>query len=122
MAYTQSQKYTIANSLASDLAERYLAVNMADMMIVNAEEKAQIIRTASETNTDQMNRAVQEYRRTQRAIYSALWCLLDGYGGYSLVKTPNANVTGIKEENTTDYDDMLQQWQSAQQLRYMNKP
>lgn len=90
MAYTPDQKYEVATALANDLAEAYVASNIADMMITGASEKANAIRALSEANTDQMNRNVQEYRSVQRAIYSAVWSLLDGYCGYKLVKTPNA--------------------------------
>ncbi|MFM7010925.1 MAG: hypothetical protein ACKO0Z_16655 [Betaproteobacteria bacterium] len=88
--FTADQKHATATALANDLAEAYVASNIADMMIIGSREKAKAIRALSEANTDQGNRAVQEYRSTQRAIYSALWDLLDGYGGYKLVKQEQA--------------------------------
>jgi len=101
MTYTPDQKCAVATALANDLAETYVASNIADMMITGSSEKAKAIRALSEANTDQMNRTVQEYRSVQRAIYSALWDLLDGYGGYKLVKTPNASLSGRGADVTT---------------------
>lgn len=81
-----SDTYEIATSLANDLAEDYLASNIADMMITGSRGKAKAIRELSEANTDQASRNVQEYRRDRRAIYSAVYSLLDGYKGYKIVK------------------------------------
>jgi hypothetical protein len=90
MAYQPDPKYAVATALANDLAEAYIASNIADVMITGSCEKAKAIRDLSEANTDQGNRNVQEYRSTQRVIYSALWDLLYGYGGYKLVKQEQA--------------------------------
>lgn len=78
--------YEIATMLANDLAEDYLASNIADMIIPRSRDKAKAIRELSEANTDQMNKHVQEYRRYQRAIYSSLYKLIEGYNGYKIVK------------------------------------
>ena len=76
--------YKLATFLASDLAEDYMASNISDMMITDSKAKA--IRELSEANTDQMSSSVQEYRRDQRAIYGALYSLIDGYKGFKIVK------------------------------------
>jgi len=81
-----SDTYELATRLANDLAEDYMASNMADMMISGSKEKAKAIRELSEANTDQGDRGVQEYRREQRAIYSSLYDLIEGYRGYRIVK------------------------------------
>jgi len=78
--------YELATSLANDLAEDYFAGNIADMMIEGGRDKAKDIRELSESNTDQLNKHVQEYRREQRVIYSALYDLIEGYKGYKIVK------------------------------------
>ena len=80
-------KFKVAHSLACDLAERYMASNIADMMITGSKDKARAIRELSESNNDQCNRQVQEFRGYQRVIYSSLYNLIDGYNGYELVKT-----------------------------------
>ena len=81
-----SDIYELATSLAGDLAEDYLASNISDMMIPGSRDKAKAIRELSDANTDQGNKHVQEYRREQRAIYSALYSLIEGYNGYRIVK------------------------------------
>lgn len=78
--------YMVATMLANDLAEDNIASSIADMMIEGSIEKAKKIRKLSESNSNQLNDNVQEYRRVQRTIYSALSALLDGYGGYKIVK------------------------------------
>jgi len=91
MEYQTDPRHTVATALANDLAEKYIAANIADMMIEGWREKAKAIRQLSDANTDQGNSKVQEYRITKRIIYSALWGLLDGYGGYKLVKQEKAS-------------------------------
>jgi len=81
-----SETYKLATKLASDLAEDYLASNIADMMITGSRAKAKAIRELSEANTDQGNRNVQEYRQGERAVCSALYKLINGYKGYKIVK------------------------------------
>ena len=78
--------YKLATFLANDLAEDYMASNISDMMITDSKAKAKAIRELSEANTDQMSSSVQEYRRDQRAIYGALYSLIDGYKGFKIVK------------------------------------
>jgi len=78
--------YDISSKLAADLAERYLVSDMGDMMITGAREKAKTIRALSESNKDQLNKHVQEFRRNERVIYASLYKLVDGYGGYKIVE------------------------------------
>ena len=78
--------YELATRLASDLAEDYLASDISDMMITGSKDKANGIRELSESNTDQGNKHVQEYRREQRAIYVSLYKLINGYKGYKIIK------------------------------------
>ncbi len=95
---SQKKKYEIATALANNLAESYILSNIADMMIAGSREKAKSIRALSDSNADQNNRAVQEYRAAQRTIYSAVWDLLDGRCGYRLVKTPHKTADGSRLE------------------------
>jgi len=85
--------YELADKLSADLAEDYLASNIADMMITGSREKAKAIRILSDSNKDQFNKHVQEYRSERRAIYSSLYKLINGYGGYQIVKQEPNNIT-----------------------------
>ena len=86
----ENDTYKIATKLAADLAEDYLASNIADMMIEDAREKAAATRKMSEDSTfakvDQLDPRVQEFRAGQRAIYGAVYSLIEGYKGYKLIK------------------------------------
>lgn len=82
----EDSTYEIASKLADDLTVDYLASNIADMMITGSREKAKVIRKLSEDNTAQSNKHVQEYRRDRRAIYSALYDLVEGYHGYKIIE------------------------------------
>tara|TARA_R110000782_G_scaffold149959_3_gene242719 strand:- start:169 stop:435 length:267 start_codon:yes stop_codon:yes gene_type:complete len=86
------EKYKIPTKLANDLAEDYLSSLIADVMIMDSKGKANKIRKLSESNEDQGDRNVQEYRGLQRAIFSALYKLMDGYKGYKITEA-------IKEGN-----------------------
>lgn len=81
-----STTYELATKLANDMAEDYIASNLSEMMIPGGRKKAAAIRKLSEDNTDQMNKHVQEYRSTQRIIYSSLYDLIEGYKGYKIVE------------------------------------
>ena len=82
----ENDTYKIATKLAADLAEDYLASNIADMMIEDAREKAADARKMSEDNhADQLDPRVQEFRAGQRAIYGAVYSLIEGYKGYKLI-------------------------------------
>lgn len=82
-----SKTYELATKLANDLAEDHLASTIANMMVEDNKPMAKAIRELSESNTNQSNGQVQEYRSYQHVIYSVLYELIDGYGGYKLVKT-----------------------------------
>lgn len=82
-----NETYKLANFLANNLTEDYMAANISDMMITGGEAKAKAVRELSEANTDQMDGRVQEYRRDRRAIYGAIYSLIDGYKGFKIVKT-----------------------------------
>ena len=81
--------YKIAHELAGDLAEDYLASNIADMMITGGRDKAKFVRDLSDSNKDQVNKHDQRYRSDCRVIYGSLCSLLEGegYKGYKIVKT-----------------------------------
>lgn len=78
-------KFEIADDLASKFAEDCVVSECIDMMIVDGSKIAKAIRHNSESNIDVASRNVQTFRANQRAIYSALWYLLDGKYGYKLV-------------------------------------
>ena len=79
-------KYTVAEALAGDLAESCLADLIGQNTGRGSRDAAKAIRELSDSNTDQGGSLVQEYRMTKYAIRSAVWKLLDGHGGYKLVK------------------------------------
>ena len=78
--------YQVANELSSDLAEKYIASNISDAMITGGKEKAKEIRELSDSNLNQMDSRVQDYRREKRAMLSAIYSLFEGYDGYKIVK------------------------------------
>lgn len=86
----KTTQYEIAHAIGSDLAEQYMAANISEMMIEGGARMAKEIRALSEANTNQGDKSVQEYRSIQRAMYSAVWKMLDGHGGYRLL--PNAKI------------------------------
>ena len=79
-----NQTYEIATKLANDLAEEYVGINIADMMIEDSKAKAKRIRALSEENVNTLHPAIQEYRESQRAIYGAIYNLIEGYHGYKI--------------------------------------
>lgn len=81
-----SEESIIANAIAADLAEYQLAADIAGAMVRNPDEKARAIRQLSESNADQANGNVQEYRAAKRIITNAASALLRGCGGYKLVE------------------------------------
>ncbi len=91
--------YSIAQSLASDLAENQTAAEIASCFIENAAEKAKEVRARSDgqgiwfghqTNED-------EYHFNQRAIYGAIYSLLEGYKSYRLIKEDNKDSLDSRE-------------------------
>lgn len=96
MTYTPHPNSEVARSLAGDLAEDAMASNIAEMMIPGSREVAKAIRERSDENIDQLDHMVHEYRATYRAIYSALWTLLDGHKGYKLAKQADAKDAEIE--------------------------
>jgi len=91
MSEEVSGTYEIATSLSGDLAEDYLRSCMADMYVTNAGAKARLYREMSETGEGSGadgKRIVQQYRVYERVIYSSLYTLIEGYGGFKLVKDP----------------------------------
>ena len=78
--------YQIADELSGDLAEKYIASNMSDEMIKGGKEKAKAIRELSDSNLNQMDPRVQNYRTEKRAMLSAIYNLMEGHGGYKIVK------------------------------------
>ena len=56
------------------------------MMITGGKDKAHAVRLLSEANTNQCDVRVQRYRCDQRAMYSAIYSLIEGYKGYKLIK------------------------------------
>ncbi len=82
-----SDTYQTAMSLAADLAEDNLAANISEMFIEHGKARAAEFRAASEAGLHHDVPAVREYENTKRAIYGAVYDLLNGYKGWKLVKT-----------------------------------
>lgn len=78
--------YRTACELADQLAEDELAANMAEMFVENSQEKASIVRAMSKTDPNNPLPALCEYHAIRRSVYGAVYSLLEGYGGYKLVK------------------------------------
>lgn len=74
------------NALAADMAQQYMRDQFADMMMPNPGLIAKRLREKSDSNIDQSAKDVQEYRGARRCMLSAIYGLLDGVGGYKLVK------------------------------------
>ena len=83
---SDNDTYRLAALLANNMAVRYMASNISDMMITDGVKKAEVIRDQSKRNINQMDPRIQEFRRDERAIYSAVYYLLEGYNGYKIVK------------------------------------
>jgi len=89
-----SEQYDIASKLALDLAEDVVQSDAANMMKVNSRDIAKTVRRMSEDNIKQLSSKVQQFRQYESAIYSAVWSLLDGYGGYILKPVDKDSNTG----------------------------
>jgi len=79
-----ASEFKKAMALSTNIAEEYLASNIADMMLANAKKKAKSIRNNSENNIDPMSPAVQQFRRDERAIYYAIRILMKGKDDFIL--------------------------------------
>lgn len=85
------ENYELANALASDLAEAYLADGLSDRCYPNSKEMAKAVREASELNVNDDN-MIQTYRGHERVIGFAIYKLLKKY---KIVKI----VTGESDEH-----------------------